>query len=127
MLHDDDVLCDNFNNFDRVEIHNGDKENDIDIESDGSDEASVSNTPSQIHNGICFYCVDKRINIIYLPCGHATSCDECFEKFKNAHEIKCRDLYRDEIELYNENINKYRCPFCRMVIERTNPFYLVSM
>ena len=65
-----------------------------------SSSLAVSSIPvneSGSHNddkGQCKICLDKKIDCVYVPCGHAVSCLECAGEYRNTTR---------------------KCPFCRAV------------
>ena len=65
--------------------------------SDSKDESEDTNSR------ICQICYDKKINSIFLPCGHAKTCEECATKIKNSGKP---------------------CPYCRKAISTTYHIYL---
>eukprot|EP01084_Bolivina_argentea_P234084 394101_1 len=58
----------------------------------------VLNNGNEINSNICTICVRKRINAVFVPCGHQSCCYECCEKEKQRF---------------------HKCPICRQIIERT--------
>ena len=53
--------------------------------------------------GLCQICYDKKIDCIFLPCGHARACDECATRIKNSGQP---------------------CPYCRKDVSATYRIYL---
>lgn len=52
---------------------------------------------------LCQICYDKKIDCIFLPCGHARTCERCATKIKNSGKP---------------------CPYCRKGVSTTYRIYL---
>ena len=55
------------------------------------------------NSGLCQICYDKKIECIFLPCGHARTCEECATRIKNSGKP---------------------CPYCRKSVSTTHRIYL---
>jgi hypothetical protein len=56
-----------------------------------------------ISNKLCSICEDAEIDVIYLPCGHISSCGKCANFIYQNHKI---------------------CPVCRADIRKINKIYI---
>ncbi|XP_065906401.1 baculoviral IAP repeat-containing protein 2-like isoform X2 [Dysidea avara] len=62
-----------------------------------------STTAAPVNSGLCQICYDKKIECIFLPCGHARTCEECATRIKNSGKP---------------------CPYCRKPVSTTHRIYL---
>ena len=53
--------------------------------------------------GLCQICYGKKIECIFLPCGHARTCEDCAIRIKNSGQP---------------------CPYCRKSVSTTHRIYL---
>ena len=53
--------------------------------------------------GTCQICYDKKIDCIFLPCGHARTCEDCATRIKNSGQP---------------------CPYCGKGVSTTYRIYL---
>ncbi len=47
---------------------------------------------------MCKICMDNDVNIVFLPCGHLVSCQECAPNIKKC--AVCRKLIRGTVKTY---------------------------
>lgn len=59
--------------------------------------------------GMCVVCMENVAELVYLPCGHAISCRQCYDTMADA--ARGRWTNRDVI-----------CPVCRARVTNTEPF-----
>ena len=69
-------------------------------ESEGDNDESTTAAGS---SGLCQICNDKKIGCIFLPCGHARTCEECATRIKNSGQP---------------------CPYCRKSVSTIHLIYL---
>ncbi|XP_065906481.1 baculoviral IAP repeat-containing protein 7-B-like isoform X2 [Dysidea avara] len=75
-------------------------ENNINVKiSEGRDD----DDDTSANSGLCQICFDKKIECIFLPCGHAKTCEECATRIKNSGKP---------------------CPYCRKSVSTTHRIYL---
>lgn len=55
----------------------------------------------------CCICLDKPVEIVFLPCRHLSVCSSCFKRMKENHE-------RNKTNLSNPSMC---CPVCRQAVE----------
>ena len=60
-------------------------------------------TAALIDSGLCQIFYDKKIECIFLPCGHASTCEECATRIKNFGKP---------------------CPYCRKPVSTMLQIYL---
>jgi len=85
-------------------LSQGMEENNISMRASDSkdDDEDVSGTATT-NTGLCQICYDKKIECIFLPCGHARTCEECATRIKNSG---------------------HPCPYCRKSVSTTYRIYL---
>jgi len=69
--------------------------------SEDRDDDDDTNAPTT--TGLCQICYDKKIECIFLPCGHARTCEECATRIKNSG---------------------HPCPYCRKSVSTTHRIFL---
>ena len=83
-------------------LSQGMEENNISMRAnEGKDDDDESAAPTTA--GLCQICYDKKIECIFLPCGHARTCEECATRIKNSGQP---------------------CPYCRKSVSTTHRIYL---
>ena len=76
-------------------------ENNINAKSsEGRDD---DNSGTTANSGLCQICYVNKIECIFLPCGHARTCEECATRIKNSGKP---------------------CPYCRKSVSTTHRIYL---
>jgi len=68
---------------------------------EGKDAEDESTAPTNA--GLCQICFDKKIECIFLPCGHARTCEDCAARIKSSGQP---------------------CPYCRKSVSTTHRIYL---
>ena len=58
---------------------------------------------------VCVACLEKRSDIIFLPCRHMAFCEGCYVRFKSENQAKSENQSKSE--------NRMKCPTCRASIK----------
>lgn len=49
---------------------------------------------------VCKICLEKEVEVLFLPCNHLVSCQGCKERLTQKKCPLCRDTYKDTIRVY---------------------------
>lgn len=97
-----------------------DGENDSDVSCSGDDQRP--NVP----NGTCISCLERRCDIILLPCFEIVVCSQCWQDISAKHINECNEIYKNNKRKLATEKKKVLCPCCGKVVVETKEFRMAT-